>query len=192
MLSRALIVILTGAFTFCGEETAEESTHFTYTVDGKSQNIEVITGLLQSEIQFEHKEQTLIIGVSNSLSRVINIRVSNWDFQTPPENGILEGEYDATFDSEQMNGSNPLGECLALSGDNAGVTLCDGGLVTFTLNGDVYTSTFDGNTGGTITIEESNPEKHSVTGTFSTKVKNFDGTELTIAGAFTNVKYVVF
>src|SRR5687767_15152008 len=98
ILAKVLILTLTGTFTFCSEEPTEESTHFVYSVDGISKNVQSITGLLQSEIQFDHEGRNLNVNVSNSVSQMVTIRVSNWDFQNPPKDGILEGEYDATFD----------------------------------------------------------------------------------------------
>lgn len=177
-------------FTFCDEPTPAESTHFVYSVDGISKNVQSINGLLQSEIQFEHEERSLKVIVSNSTSQTITIGISNWDFQNPPENGILEAEYDATFDIEAMDQANPNGDCLALDGSNAGITLCSGGVITYTLQGDVYTSIFDGNTEATITITKCTKKK--ISGSFTANLENVNGDNLTVSGTFKNVKYEVF
>jgi len=190
ILAKVLILTLTGMFTFCGDDVTEESTHFVYQVDGITKNVQSITGLLQTETQYEHEGRSLHVNVSNDVSQVITIGVSNWDFQNPPKDGIIEGEYDATFDSEQMNGTNPNGECLELTGPNAGVTLCDGGLITYTSQGELYTSIFDGNTSASITITKCT--KRKISGSFTATLEDFSGKQLTVSGTFKNVKYEVF
>jgi hypothetical protein len=190
ILAHLSILMLSALFTFCSEEPAEESTHFVYSVDGISKNVQSITGMLQSEKQFGHEESSLKVNVSNSTSQMVTISVSNWDFQNPPKDAIHEGEYDATFDIEGMDQASPNGECLELTGGNAGVTLCSGGWITYTLQGEVYSSIFDGNTEATITITKCT--KRKISGSFAANLKNPSGVTLAVSGIFKNVKYEVF
>lgn len=191
ILANLSILLLSALFTFCGDEPAPaESTHFVYSIDGISKNVESITGMIESKKQFDHEERSLKINVSNSISQTVTISVTNWDFQNPPKDAIIEAEYDATFDIEAMDGANPNGECVALTGSNAGVTLCSGGAITYTLQGDVYTSIFDGNTEATISITKCNKKK--ISGSFTADLKTVSGKKLSVSGTFKNVKYEVF
>lgn len=190
LVARLLLLAVTFIFTFCGDDEVGPS--FTYTVDGESQNVQTISGMLQSEIQYDHEGRALYITAATGLTKMMSVAVSNWDFHNPPDNGILEGEYDATFDFGETDEENPLADCLALTGDNEGVTLCDGGLITYILGSDVYSSVFDGNTDASITITACNPGSRTVSGTFTAKVGDFDGLQqYTITGTFKNVKYTV-
>jgi hypothetical protein len=191
ILANISILMLSGIFTFCGDEAEPaESTLFAYSVGGITKNVQSINGMLQSEKHFDHEERSLKITVSNSVSQMVTIGISNWDFQNPPKDAIIEGEYDATFDIEGMDEANPNGECLELTGGNAGVTLCSGGFITYTLQGDVYTSTFDGSTEATIIITKCT--KRKISGSFTAILENLSGEELTVSGTFKNVKYEVF
>ena len=192
ILSLGLIVILSGTFTFCSDNVTEQSTHLVYTVEGISKEVQSITGVLQMAVQYDHIEQAMVITASNSFSDMLTIKVANWDFQTPPENGVLEKEYDATYDAEQGESHSPHVECIELTGDNAGVFLCDYGLITLMLEGELYTSVFTGNEDGTIIITECNPDKKSVSGSFDAKVQTSIGKKVKVSGTFTNVKYTVF
>ena len=189
LLAKLLVLTLSLVFTFCGDDTTTESTIFAYSVDGVTKNVQSITGTMQSEIQFGHEGQSLHLDVSNNMSQTVTLNVSNWDFQKPPKDGIIEREYDATFDTKQMNGSNPKGECLALTGANAGITLCDGGFITFTSGGEVYTSLYSGNTDATIKITKCT--KRKISGSFTASLKNSNGKKLSVSGSFKNVKYKV-
>jgi hypothetical protein len=163
-----------------------------YTVERINKEVRTITGLLAIAVEYDHKKQSLKLGTTNSFSESLTITVSNWDFQNPPENGVIDKVYDATYDAEQGENHGPHVECIDLTGANAGVSLCDGGLITLMLDGELYTSIFTGNEDGTITITEINPEKRSVSGSFSVKVQASIGNKLKLSGTFTNVKYEVF
>lgn len=191
LTARLLLLTVTFIFTFCGDDGESGGPSFSYTINGESQGKQTTTGFLQSEIQYDHEGRALYLTAAAGITKMLSISVANWDFHNPPANGILTGEYDATFDFEQTDTENPLAECLTLTGNNAGVTLCDGGLVTYILNNDIYTSVFDGNTGASITITECNTGNRTVSGTFTSKVQNFDEQELTVTGSFKKVKYIV-
>jgi hypothetical protein len=188
-LIRLLLFVVPFAFTFCGDD--EGSLNFSYKVDGESQQVGTVSAFLESEIQYDHEGRALSITAAVGFSKMLIVSVSNWDFQNPPDNGILTGEYDATFDFES-NEENPLAECLALDGDNTGVTLCEGALVTYILDGEIYTSVFGDAPEATITITECNTGNRTVSGTFTAKMQNFDTEEvLTITGSFSKVKYTI-
>lgn len=192
ILAHTLILAAAGSFTFCGDQVTEESTHFVYSVEGVSKHVQSITGLLQTGVQFDHQEQSLTISVSNSFSEMATIKVTNWDFQNPPEDGILEDVYDATYNAEQGENNSPYVECIDLTGANAGKSLCSSGVVTFTMDGELYTSIFTGNEEGTITITECDTKNLSVSGSFSVKVQESVGKKLKLSGTFSNVKYTIF
>jgi hypothetical protein len=120
---------------------------------------------------------------------LLSIAVSNWDFQNPPDNGILTGDYDAAWDYKNSGEENPRANCLPLEG---GLTLCDGGLVTMHFENDTYSSVFNGNTAATIIISKCDPRRRTVSGKFNASVGLPDGTrQYTVTGSFENVVYTV-
>ncbi|HEU5292204.1 MAG TPA: hypothetical protein VFU05_16255 [Cyclobacteriaceae bacterium] len=192
ILSLVFILTMSGMFTFCSDNTTEESTHFVYSADRITKSVQTITGLLQTKVEYSHKQQSLTISASNSFSEMVTITVTNWDFQNPPENGVLEKKYDATYDAELGENQSPYVECIDLTGPNQGTSLCDGAVVTFTMDGELYTSIFIGNEDGTVTISESDPVNKSISGSFDVHVQQSIGKKVKLSGTFTNVKYTVF
>src|SRR5688572_11364863 len=102
LFANLLVLTLSALFTFCDDDTAIESDLFEFSIDGVSKKVQSITGEMQSEIQFGHETRNLRLNVSSSASQIVTLNVSNWDFQKPPKEGIIEREYDATFDTKKM------------------------------------------------------------------------------------------
>jgi hypothetical protein len=187
--SKLLLLSLPMVLTFCGDDESGNS-GFSYKIDGKSQKVQTVSGIMEFEVQYDHEGRAVYLTAAAGFEKMLSISISNWDFQNPDENGIIEKEYDATMDFEGGT-DNPLAECLELAGE--GVTLCDGSLVTYIVGSDVYTSVFDGNTSGIVTVTSCNAAKKTISGTFSAKVADFDGVQqYTVTGSFNNVKYMVF
>jgi len=190
LTSRIFILASAFVFTFCGDDDKPAGPQFSYTIDGKSEPVENVSAILQSQIQAGHEGRALNLtflkaGVFKSLS----VAVSNWDFQNPPDGGILTGEYDAAWDYENIEEENPLADCLSLEG---GLTLCDGGLVALVTENDFYSSVFEGNESATITISKCDPGSRTVSGTFNAKIGLLDGSvQHTVTGSFDNVKYII-
>lgn len=185
----ALILLTSITFTYCGNDDVKPSV--TYTIDGENQKVTTVTATLQFETQYDHEGRALYITAAAGASKMLSIAISNWDYQNPPDNGVLTKTYDATFDFETEE-DNDLATCLELTGGNAGVFLCDGALVTYIGNSDIYFSAFDGNTEASVTVTTCSPSKRTISGTFTAKAQNFDSQELVISGEFKNVKYSVF
>lgn len=191
LFAKLLLLTFPVMLTFCGDDD-EGGSKLSYTIDGQSQKVETVIGVLQYEIQYDHEGRGLYITAAKGMDQMLSVAVSNWDYQNPPDEGVLEKEYDTTFDVEETSEDHPLSDCLVLSGDNEGVTLCDGGLISLISGSEMYTSVFDGNTNGSITITSCNAAKHTISGTFQATVADFDGAQqFEIAGSFTNVKYLV-
>lgn len=190
VISQGLLLTTLLLFAQCGDDD-DSGPALTYTIDGQSQPVQTVTGVLMSEIQYDREGRSLNITAAQGLDQLLSVAVSNWDFQNPPDNGILTGEYDATLDEENTE-DNPLAECLALSGDNEGIYLCAVGLISMVSGQDLYFSVFDGPTDATIVITSCDPGKRTVSGTFQGKIGTIDGETIkTISGSFTNVKYTV-
>jgi hypothetical protein len=188
-LSLASILLTSVLFTHCGGDDFKPSV--SYTIDGENQKVASVTASLQFETQYDHQGRSLNITAAAGTSKLLSVVVSNWDYQNPPDNGILTKTYDATFDFETET-ENDLATCLELTGVNEGVFLCDGALVTYIGNSDIYFSAFDGNTEASVTITGCNPSKRTISGSFMAKIQNFDSNELTVSGEFKNVKYSIF
>jgi hypothetical protein len=185
----ALILLTSVTFTYCGNDDVKPSV--TYTIDGENQKVTTVTATLQFETQYDHEGRALYITAAAGASKMLSIAISNWDYQNPPDNGVLTKTYDATFDFETEE-DNDLATCLELTGDYEGVFLCDGALVTYIGDSDIYFSAFDSNTEASVTVTVCSPSKRTISGSFTAKVQNFDSQELIITGEFKNVKYTVF
>lgn len=189
LTSRLMILASVFIFSFCGDDDKGNTPKAAFSIDGESKKVQTISGVLQSQVQYEHEGRALNITIATDDGQILSVAVSNWDFQNPPDNGVLPGEYDAAFDFEETEEENPLANCLMLDGN---VALCDGGLVSLVSESDFYTSVFDGNTQASITISKCDAGNRTVSGTFSATIGHFDGVETyTVTGSFTNVKYVV-
>lgn len=183
------ILLTSITLTHCGDNEFKPSV--SYTIDGENQKVVTVTATLQFETQYDHEGRSLYITAAAGTSKLLSVAISNWDYQSPPDNGILVKTYDATFDFD-TNEDNDLATCLELTGDNEGVFLCDGALVTYIGNNDIYFSAFGNNTQASVTVTACSPSKRTISGTFTAKVQNFNEEELTITGEFKNAKYTVF
>jgi hypothetical protein len=190
VISQGLLLTTLLLFAQCGDDD-DSGPALTYTIDGQSQPVQTVTGVLMSEIQYDREGRSLNITAAQGFDQLLSVAVSNWDFQNPPDNGILTGEYDATLDEDNTE-DNPLAECLPLTDENEGIYLCAVGLISMVSGQDLYFSVFDGDTGATIVITSCDPGKRTVSGTFQGKIGTIDGETIkTISGSFTNVKYTV-
>jgi len=110
------------------------------------------------------------------------VSISNWDWQNPPEDGVLEKKYD-TGDDE---GSNT--ECK----ETPNATYCDGGLGTYSIGSDIYmTGEEYSDSEGIITISKNDPSNKTVSGSFDFTVEDFFGdSTITFKGTFENLVYL--
>lgn len=190
ILSKSLLLAFPLLLTFCGDDESAPKSNFSYKIDGVSQDVQTVAGQMAFSVEYDHEGRSLNLTAAKGFTQMLSIAVSNWDFQNPPAEGVLTGEYDASFDMENTDTDNPLSDCLELTGENAGVMLCDGALVTLIKNDNVWFSAYDGAADATVTITKC--ANHTVSGTFSAKVADFDGAdEQMITGSFSNVKYSV-
>ena len=115
------------------------------------------------------------------------ISVANWDWQNPPENGVLEKIYDTNVDSDNNNGIGPNAECM----DDGSFTYCDSGLVTYLVGTNTYFSDFlDDEPIGQIVIESNDAANKTVSGSFDVVVGDLLGTQkFTFKGTFSNLNY---
>jgi len=111
------------------------------------------------------------------------VSISNWDWQNPPANGVLEKSYDTddTFDV------GPNTECLAASN----VTYCDTGLGTYLVGTNIYmTGISEEAEAGTITISKNDSNNRTVSGSFEFVSSDlFMTEEFSFKGTFRNLKY---
>lgn len=112
------------------------------------------------------------------------LSIANWDWQNPPENGILEKTYDTNEDFEV----GPNAQCMDINGG----TYCDTGLGTYLVsNSTTYTSEgIEDESFGSITIIENDPSEKTVSGNFDfTVIEFFTEEKITFKGTFSNLKY---
>lgn len=113
------------------------------------------------------------------------LSVSNWDWQTPPDNGLILKKYNANLELSTEN------DCM----DNNNMTYCDGALVTHQMIGASKSqiSTKESNFDSYIKITGNNASDKTVTGEFKAILKDFWGNDSThVEGNFTNLTYTVY
>ena len=112
------------------------------------------------------------------------ITVSNWDWQNPPENGILVKNYHTNEDFDQ----GPDTQCM----DDGTFTYCDGGLGTYQISNTeiLFSEDLEDESFGSITITENDPEAKTVSGSFDFIVTDlFNENIITFKGTFSNLNY---
>ena len=112
------------------------------------------------------------------------LSVSNWDWQNPPANGILEKNYHTNEDFDL----GPDTDCMDINS----IIYCDGGLGTYMIsNTEILSSEgMEDEPFGSITITENDPEAKTVSGTFDFLVVDFFTDEKTsFKGTFTSLNY---
>ena len=183
-LSVALFATLSFVLSGCGDDESP-SASMTLTIDDVKVKITTVTGVLIFSDESGHEARTLnLTGVTNH-GDYLSIQVTNWDFQSPPVNGLVAKKYYNLFDGEEGIES---ADCLEV-GD---VTLCDAGLVTFMPDAEeeIYTSAFDEDIAGVIEITSSKGKK--VSGTFDVILTGFSNeVDLHAKGTFKNVGYFI-
>ena len=118
-------------------------------------------------------------------SLMMDIVIANFEFQSPPEDGVIEKMYDTNFG----NGSGPNTECQGFNGttfcDEAGVSY-DTGFITY-LTDEIESSEYF------VNITDCNPVAHKVSGNFDVMLVNwFDDETLHCIGTFENLEYIVY
>ena len=112
------------------------------------------------------------------------ISVSNWDFQNPPEDGIITKTYDTNTDFEGTH---------EVCKETANASFCDGGMGTYIIGGTNYISEgFNSQPEGEIIITENDPVALTVSGTFDFEVFDLfgQGDLIHFKGTFTDLKYI--
>lgn len=185
ILSLLLISTLFISFSGCGDDDSA-SPSMTLNIDGTNVKITTVTGVMIFTNQNGYEARGLNITGLTSDDNYITVQITNWDFQNPPNNGFLKKKYYNIFDSEE---GQEAAECL----EDDGITMCDGGLLTYTVfdgGGEIYTSAFDEDLAGFIEVTASNGKK--ISGNFDAIITGFSNeTDLHVTGTFKNVGYRV-
>jgi len=119
---------------------------------------------------------------TNIANGTLVLSVSNWDFQNPPENGVLVKSY-TTLDF------GPGMSCTNISGFD----FCDGALVTYVelSSGTSYFSVGE-SSGGFVDIDVCDANNKIVSGTFSDILVDFINEDtIEVSGTFSNLCYTV-
>ena len=182
------VLLFTITLMNCGkkeDEAVAPKPSVTLTIDGTAKSVVAASAILAFETQNDHEGRSLNI-TSMEGNNPLSIAVSNWDFQNPPKDGIKLKTYDNLFADQGTTGA----ECLSL--ESGAVMLCDGGLVTYMKDNQVYMSAlYDGAYKSFIKVTACDPSKKSISGEYDLKVMDGDSTELTLKGKFENIVYTV-
>lgn len=184
----SLLFIIT-ILSFFGCSDDETNSSMTLTIDGEKEKVVTINGVLAFEEQYEHEGRGLnLTGVLSNGDYVV-VSVSNWDFQSPPTNGVIEKTYYNVFD-----GGEGMESATCLDLDDGITSLCDGGLFTYLIEGEaeIYTSAFDEDVNGYIEITDNNSKNKKISGNFDLVVVGIGNeVEHRMTGSFKNVNYFV-
>lgn len=158
----------------------------TVSIDGTEFTIDDFNNSLTEEAQLGEVGRRLDLRAQVNGGTLI-LSVSNWDWQNPPEDGILIKNYTVNeFDPDASTS-----ECK----DFPNYSLCDGGLGTYLAGGgESYLSEgFEPSGPAEIVITENDPDERTVSGTFEFETAGFiNGEVIRFKGTFTDLKYRVF
>ena len=159
----------------------------TLTLDSVSHSITAFNNTLYKEVQFGEAGRRLDIRVNVDGGTLV-ISVSNWDWQMPPENGILLKTYDTGDLGNDSTLVGPNTQCK--SGSFA--DYCDAGMGTFIIGNQQFSSEFVEGIPGWISITNNDATNLTVSGLFEfTAVDLFTEEEKTFKGNFLNLPYTV-
>lgn len=163
----------------------DEGQSFTVTRDGVTFQGENINNTLIRTTQNDQGARRLDLRCDFDGGTLV-LSVSNWEFQNPPDEGVVEKSYNTNTDM------GPDTECETIDS----ITFCDEALVTYLIGNDVYISELnDSDIIGDITIVSNNSQDKRITGTFDVLLRDFNGGEEEVyiehSGTF-DVSYIVF
>lgn len=181
IFSALALMTLLFAFTGCGDDDDSSQSSMTLTIDGTEQNVSNAAGLLAFNTAYDHERRALIIAGETG-DNEITLTIANWDFQEALSDAVKSKEYSVILDEN----SPETAQCLELEG---GVFLCDGALVTYTTEADLFLSAFVEDYNGYIRITSCRGKK--ISGEFDVKAEGQDENVITLKGTFTDIPYTV-
>jgi hypothetical protein len=157
----------------------------TLVFNGTSYTFTEFNNTLYSENQYGQKGRRLDIR-TNINGKTIVFSVSNWDWQNPPAEGVIEKKYST------ISFSAPGSQCMEIDGYD----FCDAGLVTYYPTGNLsqpYIS-MEEDYPGFVQITDCNTQTKKVSGTIDAKLVDFfevNTDTFTVTGTFTDLCYRV-
>jgi hypothetical protein len=122
-----LFLITAILFSGCFDSPDKLTGSVTILIDGEERTAKEPVGFLEFEESNGQEVRFMTIsGYFPETGENINVVIRNYDFQSPPEKGILEKPY--------YNSTLPAGEMLSDCEEINNVTLCDHGVVLYVLN----------------------------------------------------------
>lgn len=181
IFSLAAIVTLAIQFFGCSKDE-ETKASMSITVDGIAQPVSILSTVLVFEAQEDHEGRAMQT-TAQSNSNLLTVGISNWDFQNPPINGILQKTY---YDVEEGSLTENA-DCL----EEGDIMYCDGYLITYTVNNETFYSAMDDEYEGTLTVTKCDVKNKKISGEFSCKLVSVDENEIIMTGKFQNLSYLV-
>lgn len=181
LFSALALMTLLSAFIGCGDDDDSSKSSMTLTIDGTGQKVSNAAGVLAFETQYDHEGRAVVI-VGEVGDNQITLSVANWDFQEPPADAVKSKDYSVIMDENTPE----TAQCLELEGD---VFLCDGALVTYMTDTDVFYSAIVEDYQGYIKVTSCSGKR--ISGEFDVKAEGQDENVITMKGTFTNIPYIV-
>nr|WP_321245582.1 hypothetical protein [uncultured Psychroserpens sp.] len=186
-----VLVLITLSIVSCSSDDGnapssnDEEQSFTVIRDGVTFQGENINNTLIRTTQNDQGARRLDLRCDFDGGTLV-LSISNWEFQNPPDEGVVEKSYNTNTDM------GPDTECETIDS----ITFCDEALVTYLIGNDVYISELnDSDIIGDITIVSNNSQDKRITGTFDVLLRDFNGGEEEVyiehSGTF-DVSYIVF
>lgn len=169
------------AFAGCGDDDDSSQSSMSLTIDGTEQKVSNAAGVLAFETAYDHERRSLIIA-GEAGDNEVTLTVANWDFQEALTGAVKSKEYTVILDENTPE----TAQCLELEG---GVFLCDGALVSYMTNADVFYSAIVEDYKGYVKITSCSGKK--ISGEFDVKAEGQDENMITMKGTFTNISYTV-
>lgn len=151
--------------------------------NGIEYNVTEFQNTLIKQVQFSRPGRILEFSCTIE-DGIFRVNTQNWDWQNPPENGIVIKTYDANYSPGPNTDCNHEGN----------YTYCDIGKGFYIINNDLIYRTDhpENDVPGVIIISENDQQDKTVSGSFEFNTFSPEaGESIVFKGSFENLKYVV-
>lgn len=165
------------------DDTSSSSVLMEIEKDGEKFEVTTFTNRLVFDQQSQSRALLLVGSVDGGS---FTFTITNWDWQNPPENGIVVKTYDTNVGVDVGSHSDCMTVGIA--------ALCDGGQLSYVENGATYISDgVENEEEGQIIISGNDTSSKTVSGSFDIIVQELgiapNRTKITFKGSFINLPY---
>ncbi|MBL7856573.1 MAG: hypothetical protein JNM57_02700 [Cyclobacteriaceae bacterium] len=184
--SKCILVTLFALASGCGTSDLEPQNVVVYTIDGEDQHVTFVSAIFSSfDIWVPYN--VIEIDFNNNTSSQLELNVFNFEFQEPPNEGLLTGSY-FNLDPE---GTGSNGKPLCRDDPEYGEVCAEvDAWLRYKSKGSFWL--IENDSRNSFNITQCNTKMHSISGDFDMVLANSLNEELAVKGTFKNVQYTVW